>query len=81
LELPSALVLERVVSHLGRARNREREIGETMGREKTGENKTKSLTNGSHMSYESRGFRVGGIAGLEGKINSPNKLGEPYSIK
>jgi hypothetical protein len=33
------------------------------------------------MSYESRGFRVGGIAGLEGKINSPNKLGEPYSIK
>jgi hypothetical protein len=33
------------------------------------------------MSYESRGFRVGGIAGLEGKINNPNKLGEPLLNK
>jgi hypothetical protein len=52
-----------------------------MGREKTEENKTKSLTNGSHMLKESRGLRVGGIAGLEGKINSPNKLGEPLLNK
>jgi hypothetical protein len=28
------------------------------------------------MSYESRGFKVGAIAGVEGNINSPNKLGE-----
>jgi hypothetical protein len=33
------------------------------------------------MSYESRGFKVGGIAGVEGKINSPSKLGSPYSGK
>jgi hypothetical protein len=40
-----------------------------------------SLTNGSHMSYESRGFKIGGIDGVEGKINSPNKLGEPLLKK
>jgi hypothetical protein len=33
------------------------------------------------MSYESRGYKVGGIVGVEGKINSTNKLRSPYSIK
>lgn len=35
-----------------------------------------SLTNGSHVSYECRSFKAGGIAGVKGKINSPNELEE-----
>lgn len=30
-----------------------------------------TLTHGSHMSRESRGFKVGSIAGVGSKINSP----------
>jgi hypothetical protein len=33
------------------------------------------------MSYESRGFKIGGIDGVEGKINSPTSWGSPYSKK
>jgi hypothetical protein len=41
----------------------------------------KHLTDGFRMSYESRGFKVGGIAGVESKINSPQKLDEPLLSK
>jgi hypothetical protein len=53
--------------------------GEEGGRENAFErNKMhEPLTNGSCMSYKSRGYEVEGIAGVERKINNPQKLGEP----
>jgi hypothetical protein len=40
-----------------------------------------TLTHGSHMSQESRGFKVGSIARVGSKINSPQKLREPLLSK
>jgi hypothetical protein len=40
-----------------------------------------SLTNESHMSYESKGFRVGAIAGVGSKINNPKKFRQPLLSK
>jgi hypothetical protein len=40
-----------------------------------------SLTNESHMSYESKGFKVGAIAGVGSKINNPKKFRQPLLSK
>jgi hypothetical protein len=42
---------------------------------------TVSLTNGSYMLYESRGFKVGVIAGVGSKINIPKKFRQPLLSK
>lgn len=37
------------------------------------------LTSWSYMSDESRGFRVGAVAGAESKIRAPNSWGQPLA--